>query len=200
MTFKRKFLAGLVITVPAMLTIFVFFQFFKFVDSFLDPLYIALLGRHYTGIGFLSAVLLIFVFGLFSTNVLGKKILTAVEKVFLHIPVFKSVYTAIKQLVDAFSPENKSSFKQFVIVEYPRPGVHSFGFLTNECMVSSSDGDRNLKAVYVPTNNLYLGEIVLFDEKSIIFTSIPIDEGIKIILSGGTAAPGCIKGTKGVAT
>lgn len=197
-TFKRKFLAGLIVTIPAVITILVIVGLFKFIDGILGPFFDAMLGRHTAGLGFITAIVIVFIVGIISTNVFGKKILGFVEKIFLHIPVFKSIYTSLKQLVDAFSPENTSSFKNFVIVEYPRPGAYAFGFLTKECTIESNDqAHLPLKAVYIPTNNLYLGEIVLFDCKSIIHTDIPIEEGIKIILSGGISAPSIIQTCKG---
>lgn len=195
--FKRKFLAGLIITVPAVITIFVIVSLFRFIDGILGPFFDLFLGRHIAGLGFITAIVTVFLIGIISTNVFGKKVLGFMEKIFLNIPVFKSIYTAIKQLVDAFSPENKSAFKQFVIIEYPRPGVYAFGFLTKECVVQTQDGEKSLKAVYIPTNNLYLGEIVLLEENGLTYTEIPIEEGIKIILSGGIAAPSRISGTKG---
>ncbi|MGE5300368.1 MAG: DUF502 domain-containing protein, partial [Acidobacteriota bacterium] len=86
------------------------------------------------------------------------------------------------------------SFKKFVIIEYPRTGVFAFGFLTKECTIRKERNGKEscLRAVYVPTNNLYLGEIVLVSESDVFYTNIPIDEGIKIILSGGIAAPNMI--------
>ncbi|MFZ6016154.1 MAG: DUF502 domain-containing protein [Nitrospirota bacterium] len=191
-TFKRRFFAGLLISIPAIITFLVIGWFFKFVDGLLGPLYYNILGYHIPGLGFISAVVLIFIVGVISTNVFGRKIIGCFEKSVLKIPVFKGIYTAIKQLVDAFSPESRgSSFKKFVIVEYPRPGVFSFGFLTKECTIKAESSGREscLRAVYIPTNNLYLGEIVLFRESDVFYTNIPIDEGIKIILSGGIGAP-----------
>jgi len=192
-TFKRKFLAGLIVTVPVVFTVLVLAGLFKFVDGILSPFFDFLLGMHIAGLGFISAIGIVFLIGIISTNVFGKKLLDLMEKIFLHIPVFKSIYTAIKQLVDAFSPENNSAFKRFVIVEYPRTGVYAFGFMTKECTTIRSDGrEVCMKAVYIPTNNLYLGDIVLFDDKSVIYTDIPIEDGIRIILSGGIAAPSLI--------
>jgi uncharacterized membrane protein len=191
-TFKRKFLAGLIVTVPVVFTVLVLAGLFKFVDGILSPFFDALLGRHISGLGFIAAIGIVFLIGIISTNVFGKKLLDLVERIFLHIPVFKSIYTAIKQLVDAFSPENKSAFKQFVIVEYPRAGAYAFGFMTKECTVQCNGQDVCMKAVYIPTNNLYLGDIVLLDESCIIYTDIPIEDGIRIILSGGIAAPSII--------
>ena len=119
-TLKRKFLAGLIVSIPAVITVLVIVWFFEFVDGILGPLYNKMLGYNVHGLGFISAVILIFLIGIISTNVFGKKLIEFFEKAVVRIPVFKGIYTAIKQLVDAFSPENNSSFKKFVIVEYPR--------------------------------------------------------------------------------
>ena len=196
-TFRRKFLAGLIVTIPAVITVLVIVGLFRFIDGILGPFFDMMLGKHTSGLGFITAIITVFIVGIISTNVFGKKILGFIEKIFLKIPVFKSIYTSIKQLVDAFSPENTSSFKKFVIVEYPRPGAYAFGFLTKECTIQANALELPLKAIYIPTNNLYLGEIVLLDNKSIIHTDIPIEEGIKIILSGGISAPSMIQASKG---
>lgn len=199
-TFKRRFIAGLFVSVPAIITFLVIGWFFRSVDGILEPVYFKILGDHYPGLGFISAIILVFVVGIVSTNVFGKKIIKFFENILLNIPVFKGFYTAIKQLVDAFSPDNKSaSFKKFVIIEYPRAGVFAFGFLTNEGTIKAENsGDETcLRAVYVPTNNLYLGEIVLVKDEDVFYTDLPIDEGIKIILSGGIAAPLRIREAKG---
>lgn len=194
-TFKRKFIAGLFVSIPAIITILVIGKFFTFVDSLLEPLYFRILGYYTPGMGFVSAIILIFLIGIISTNVFGKKVIKGLENIFLKLPVFKGFYTAVKQLVDAFSPESKTtSFKRFVVIEYPRKGTYAFGFLTKESTVMACQNRTELclRAVYVPTNNLYLGEIVLVSEGDVFYTDIPIDEGIKIILSGGIASPNMI--------
>ncbi|OGW28530.1 MAG: hypothetical protein A2X59_08645 [Nitrospirae bacterium GWC2_42_7] len=197
--FKKVFLAGLFVSVPAIITILAIRVFFLFVDGLLGPLYLKILGFDVPGLGFISAIVLIFVIGVISTNVFGKKIIRFLERIFMSIPVFKGFYTAVKHLFDAFSPENKSvSFKKFVIIEYPRIGLFAFGFLTKECtMIAEKTGEETcLRAVYVPTNNLYLGEIVLVKDSNMFYTDIPIEDGMKIILSGGIAAPSIIKEVK----
>ena len=199
-TFKRRFVAGLLISIPAIITFLVIWWLFNFFDSFLEPLYYRILGYHVHGLGFISTILLIFIVGIISTNVFGRKIIESIEHLILKIPVFKGIYSSVKQLVDAFSPESKlSSFKKFVVVEYPRPQVYAYGFLTKECVMSTAreTGETNLKAVYIPTNLIYFGEIALFRDEQIIFTDIPIEEGIKIILSGGIATPAKISEVKG---
>jgi uncharacterized membrane protein len=199
-TFKRRFVAGLLISIPAIITFLVIWWLFNFFDSFLEPLYYRILGYHVHGLGFISTIFLIFIVGIISTNVFGRKIIESIEHLILKIPVFKGIYSSVKQLVDAFSPESKlSSFKKFVVVEYPRPQVYAYGFLTKECVMSTAReaGETNLKAVYIPTNLIYFGDIALFRDEQIIFTDIPIEEGIKIILSGGIATPAKISEVKG---
>jgi len=189
-TFKKKFIAGLFVLIPITVTLSVLIWFFKIVDGLLGQFYDNLLGFHTAGLGFVTIILLIFLAGTISTNVFGKKVLTLVEKWLLHIPVVKGIYMPIKQMVDAFSPENKSAFKKFVIVEYPRTGVYSFGFLTKECCLKpAGNSEICLKAVYIPTNNLYLGSVALFKEDEVFYTKLTVDEGMKIILSGGIVTP-----------
>jgi len=191
-TLKRKFLAGLFVLIPALITFLVIVWFFNFVDSFLEPFYFKILGYHFPGIGFISAILIIFFVGVISTNVFGKRIIESLERLLLKIPVLKGIYTSVKQLVEAFSPESRgSSFKKFVMVEYPREGVYSYGFLTKDCVIKAEKDGREscLKAVYIPTNLIYFGDIVLFSAEHVFFTDIPIEDGIKIILSGGIATP-----------
>jgi uncharacterized membrane protein len=195
---KRKFLAGLVVLIPVILTLKVIIWFFRFVDDQLAFMFDKMLGYHVSGLGFISAIAAVFLVGIISTNVIGKRMIGFMDAFLLKIPIFKGIYTGLKQLANAFSPENTSSFKKFVIVEYPRPGAFAFGFLTKECSVrSESNGEeRCFRAVYVPTNNLYLGEVILFKGEDVFYTDIPIEEGIKIILSGGIATPPKIIGAK----
>ncbi|GAB5047326.1 DUF502 domain-containing protein [Thermodesulfovibrio sp. TK110] len=197
LTFKRKFIAGLIVTIPVAISIFILIQLFKIIDGLLGPIYDYIFGKHIAGLGFITALLVVFIVGVISTNVFGKKLLDQIEKLlFLKIPIFKSLYSSLKQLIDAFSPENRTSFQKFVIVEYPRKDSFMFGFQTKECFLRENNMEKKLIAVYIPTNNLYLGEVVLFEPESVIHTNIPIQEGIKIILSGGIAAPQIIRGDK----
>jgi len=192
-TFKQKFIAGLIVSIPAMVTVFLIIWLFGFIDGFLSPIYDRLFGRHISGMGFVTTITLIFLLGLIATNVIGKKVISAVEKPLLTLPILRSFYAPLKSIVDAFY--TSSSFKQFVIVEFPRLGVYAFGFLTKENTVRyCADGScQNLMAVYIPTNHLYFGEIALFDPKDVFYTDMSVEDGIKIVLSGGIATPAMLK-------
>ena len=194
-TFKRKFIAGLIVSIPALVSVLVIVWIFRTIDDFLSPAYEEVFHHHIYGLGFVSAVGIIFMLGIVSTNVIGKKVIRAVERSLMNIPVLKSVYSPIKSVMDSFS--NSASFKKFVIIEYPRKGVFAFGFLTKEHAIKMhEDGTtQDLAAVYIPTNNLYLGEIAMFRQEDIFHTGILVEDGIKIVLSGGIATPNMMKET-----
>jgi uncharacterized membrane protein len=194
---KRKLLTGLFITFPAVLSVIAIIWLFELLDGILGHELKMLLGQYYyPGTGLVLSVLGVYMVGVMATTVLGKTIIERTERMILRLPVFKSFYSTFKQLGDAFSPENRSAFKKFVIVEYPRLGVHSFGFLTKECVLKNDLGEEECyNTVYVPTNNLYLGEVILFKKDEVVVTDMSIEEGIKILLSAGIAAPNIIQKT-----
>ena len=186
--FKVRFFTGVFVTLPVVLTAWVFWLFYASVDGFMAPLYEHLLGRHLPGLGFLTAVLIIFVIGVFATNVVGRRVLQWGERLILYIPLVRRVYPTVKDFVDAFSPNRRSGFREFVVVEHPREGAYSYGFLTGDVRVEGTKLDA-LLSVYVPTNHLYLGEIVLVPRDTVVSTGLSIEDGVRIILSAGTAAP-----------
>jgi uncharacterized membrane protein len=92
-------------------------------------------------------------------------------------------------LVDSFSPERRSSFKEVVLVQHPREGTYAFGFVTSEILLETPHGKREMVTVFVPTNNLYLGDVVVIPRDDVIPTALGVEEGLRIILSAGTATP-----------
>jgi uncharacterized membrane protein len=186
--FKVRFFTGVVVTLPVILTAWLFWLFYSSVDDFMAPLYQHLLGQHLPGLGFITAVLIIFCVGVFATNVVGRRILQWGERIIRYIPLVRRVYPTVKDFVDAFSPNRRSGFREFVIVEHPRDGAYSYGFLTGDIRIEGTKPDV-LQSVYVPTNHLYLGDIVLVPPDAIMPTGLTVEDGIRIILSAGTAAP-----------
>src|SRR6266536_1885498 len=136
-----------------------------------------------------SAWLLYVFWGTVATNVVGRRILVRVERLFIRVPIFRSIYPSIKQLIEAFSPEKRHAFKAVVLAEHPRKGEFVFGFVTSEVVVETPDGKRDMVTVFVPTNNLYLGDVIVLPRKDIITTGLTVEEGIRVILSAGTATP-----------
>jgi uncharacterized membrane protein len=186
--FKVRFFTGVFVTLPVILTAWLFWLFYSSVDDFMAPLYRHLLGRHLPGLGFITAILIIFCVGVFATNVVGRRILLWGERIIRYIPLVRRVYPTVKDFVDAFSPNRRSGFREFVIVEHPRDGAYSYGFLTGDVRIEGAKPDV-LQSVYVPTNHLYLGDIVLVPPDAIMPTGLTVEDGIRIVLSAGTAAP-----------
>jgi uncharacterized membrane protein len=136
----------------------------------------------------LSTALAIVLVGAFATNMLGKRVLQRAEGWLLRVPVFKTIYSPVKQLVVAFSPDNEAGFKRVVMIEDPRRG-YVLGFLTREFVVDRGSGPEPLLAVYVPTNHLYLGDVVICARDRASFPDLSVEEGIRIFLTGGMALP-----------
>ena len=104
------------------------------------------------------------------------------------MPVFRTIYAPVKQLIAAFSPDNESGFKRVVMVEDPRRG-YALGSRRGSSPSTAGNGPEPLLAVYVPTNHLYLGDIVIVERDRAMFPDISVEDGIKIFLTGGMALP-----------
>ena len=194
--FRRSFIAGFLVTVPLFISVVAFIMLFDVVDGLTTPLYDRLLGRRIPGLGVLSTAAAIVLVGAFATNVIGRRVLQRAEGWLLRVPVFRTIYAPLKQLVVAFSPDNESGFKRVVMVEDARRGF-MLGFLTREFTVDQGTGPLPMVAVYVPTNHLYLGDIVICERDRATFPDISVEEGLKIFLTGGMALPPRIRGWRG---
>ena len=190
---RRSFLTGLVVTVPLLITVVTLVWFFRFVDGFARPLSMYFLGREVPGLGVLMTTASILLAGAIATNVIGRRILQRGEQWLLNVPLFKTVYAPVKQLIAAFSPDSESGFKKVVIVDDPRRGM-VIGFLTREFTIDRGVGPEPMVAVYVPTNHLYLGDVLVFPRGQVLYPDVTVEEGIRIFLTGGMALPGAIKG------
>jgi uncharacterized membrane protein len=186
---KVRFITGFFVIVPAIATSWLLYVFWDAIDSFFSPGYERMFGRRIPGLGFLTAVLLVLVMGIIATNVVGRRILARIERLLTRVPIFRSIYPTIKELIASFSPEKRGSFKEVVLAEHPRKGAFAFGFVTSELLVEGPDGKRQMVTVFVPTNNLYLGDVIVVPREEAMATGLSVEEGIRIILSAGTASP-----------
>jgi uncharacterized membrane protein len=185
---RRSFVTGFFVTVPLFISVAAIIWIFNVVDGLTTPLYDRLLGRRIPGLGTVSTAIVIVLVGAVARNVFGRRILSRGEEWLLKVPVFRTIYAPVKQLIAAFSPDNESGFKRVVMIEDPRRG-YALGFQTREFIVDRGRGAESLLAVYVPTNNLYLGDIVIVERDRAAFPDISVEDGIKIFLTGGMALP-----------
>lgn len=189
---RRSFITGFFVTVPLIISVAALVWVFQVVDSVTEPLSVRLLGRAVPGLGVLLTAGIILVVGVLATNVIGKRVLQRTEYYLLQVPVFKTVYAPVKQLVAAFSPDNEAGFKKVVIVEDPKRGM-LLGFLTKEFTLDRGRGPEPLVAVYVPTNHLYLGDVIVYPREQASFPELTVEEGIRIFLTGGMALPSTLR-------
>jgi uncharacterized membrane protein len=189
---RRRFIARFFVTVPLFISVAAFVWIFGVVDGLTTPMYDRLLGRRIPGLGIASTALAILLVGVFATNVMGKRVLLRTEGWLLRVPVFRTIYAPIKQLIVAFSPDNEAGFKRVVLVDDPERGSR-LGFLTREFTADRGHGPEALVAVYVPTNHLYLGDILICERGRVAFPDISVQDGIRIFLTGGMALPPRVK-------
>ena len=189
---RRRFLAGFFVTVPLVISVAALVWIFGIIDDFTAPLATRLVGRAAPGVGILMMVLFVLAVGVVATNVIGRRILGRAEQLLTRVPVFKTIYSPVKQLVAAFSPDNEYGFKRVVMVEDERCGL-VMGFLTKEFTVDRGRGPEALITVYVPTNHLYLGDIVVFPAEQAFFPDLTVEEGVRIFLTGGMSMPADVR-------
>lgn len=189
---RRKFLTGLVVTVPLLITVVTLVWTFRFVDGVARPVALFWLGREVPGLGVLATGAFILFMGVVATNVIGRRILQRTEGWLLTVPLFKTVYSPVKQLVAAFSPDSETGFKRVVIVDDARRGL-AIGFLTREFTIDRGQGPEPMVAVFVPTNHLYIGDVGVYPRAQAFFPDISVEEGIRIFLTGGMALPNAVK-------
>jgi uncharacterized membrane protein len=185
---RRSFITGFFVMVPLFISVAAFIWLFNLVDGATTPLYDRLLGRRIPGLGIATTGLAVVLVGAFARNVIGGRVLQQTEVWLLRVPVFNKIYSPVKQLVAAFNPDSETGFKRVVMIEDGRRG-YTLGFLTREFTVDRGRGPEALLAVFVPTNNLYLGDIVICERDRAVFPDISVDDGIRIFLTGGMALP-----------
>jgi uncharacterized membrane protein len=186
---RRNFIAGFFVTVPLVISVAALVWIFRFIDDLMRPFFDALIGRPIPGLGLLTTALVVLLVGTIATNVIGKRVLQRAESYLTRVPVFRTIYAPVKQLVVAFSPDNEHGFKRVALVEDASRG-HVLGFLTKEFTVDRGRGPETLFAVYVPTNHLYLGDVIICAPDRVVFPEITVEQGIRIFLTGGMALPG----------
>ena len=190
---RAKIFAGILVIRPLGITFLVLKFVFNSLDSILGPLIpditVSLFRRAFPlpYVGLISFLLLLYLIGLITTNVLGRKMIGWGDRLFTAIPVVKNIYTSSKQLTDAFSATRKGSFRQAVFVEFPQEGNYVLGFVTNELM----DIERQTKVtVFVPTAFVPPQGFLLFlPKEKTLPAQLTVEEAIKTIMSVGIVTP-----------
>jgi uncharacterized membrane protein len=190
---RTKIFAGILVILPLGITFLVLMFVFNTLDNLLGPLTppvsISLFKREFSipGLGIIGFFLLLYLIGVIATNVLGRKLVTWGDRLFTAIPVVKNIYSASKQLTDAFSATRKGSFRQAVFVEFPREGNYMLGFVTNEL---TDLEDQKRVTVFVPTAFVPpQGFLIFLPKEKVLISRLTIEEAIKAIMSVGIVTP-----------
>lgn len=196
---RNLLLGGLLVLAPAYLTVYVLGALFRFMDGIFAPLIDRTLNAllherslHIPGLGIALTLLVILFLGWFSERVLGRRILDSIEGFIRRIPVAKSVYGATKGVLEAVSRDQAEAFKRVVLVEYPRRGIYGIGFVTGAGARWGDDPrvGEDLVPVFVPTTpNPTSGYLLLVPPREIIECPMTVEEGVRMIVSGGILQP-----------
>lgn len=184
---KTTFARGLVVLIPVVITVWVLNILFSAVDGITSPIFDHLLERHIPGLGFLSMIVLILMVGLLSRNLIGRAIFRFFERILFSIPLARTIYSSMKDLISAFQTNGKGrSFKQVLLIEYPRAGLFTIGFATNELRVHRGTNESDMVTVYIPNPpNPTSGLMILVPRADVHVLDMSVEEGIKMVLSGG---------------
>ncbi|MGE5577540.1 MAG: DUF502 domain-containing protein [Syntrophothermus sp.] len=189
---RNYLITGMIILLPLVVTLYVLWTGFNIVDGLLGGLIARLLRREIPGAGTLVTLFLTILVGAVATNIIGKRLITFGENILARIPVVRSIYSTVKQVIDAFAVQNRDAFKRVVMIEYPRRGLYSIGFVTGEGLgeILGSRVTEELLTVFIPTApNPTTGFFVLLPRQEVIPLEMTVEEGLKLVISGGVIIP-----------
>lgn len=184
---RRQFLTGILVIVPIGLTAWILYWIFTAIDALLQPVIEPVLGRPVPGVGFGITIVLIYLVGVIASNVGGKRLIRYGESLLAKVPVVRPLYSGIKQILESFSTPGEAGLMQPVLIEFPRKGVWTMGFITNESTTQSGETQLN---IFIPTApNPMSGFLQIVREDEVIRTNIPVEEALKMIISAGRVSP-----------
>ena len=190
--FRRSFLTGLLVLLPTVVTAYVLYRIFVWVDGFLKPIIARYPFLDIPGIGFLAVVLIILLAGVLGGNLFGKTLYRWFEGGFEKIPLVRSIYVAIKQISEVFLKQERTVFKKVVLVQYPRPGIYMIGFVTSSWRFTDPSGlEHEFITVFLPTSpNPTTGFLIIIPPHEAIASDLSIEDAFKVVISGGAVVPG----------
>ncbi len=188
---RTYLITGLLVVLPVGVTVGVLAWLFRTMDSVLGSMFRVRLGIEVPGLGLITGILLILATGFMASNVLGKRLVQKFDQVILRIPFARTIYAATKQLSDAILQQNRSAFRQAVVVEWPRPGIYTVGFVTGETRgeVQAKTVERLVNVFVVTTPNPTTGFLTLVPESQLIPLEMSVEDAVKLVMSAGIVTP-----------
>lgn len=186
-TIRNQFIIGLIVAIPLSVTLLILLWVFNVIDSFLQPIIGLLFGYTIPGIGFIITLLLIYLTGVVSSNVAGRNFIRLGETLVYRVPLVRTLYSAVKQVVANFSGPSRNNFLKVVLVEYPRKGVVSLAFVT--CETRDESGKRLLSLLVPTAPNPLSGYVIVVSEDEVMPANMRVDDAMKMIISCGAILP-----------
>lgn len=197
---RNLFIAGLLVLLPISITFFVLTFLFQKLDNLLSPAFVKLLiflglplheGQFIPGLGFVATILIILFTGLITRNIVGRKLFNLGEIFVEKIPVARSIYSGAKQIIETVTKSQADAFSKVVMIQYPRKGLFSLGFITCESKGEIQENiEEDVVNVFIPTTpNPTSGMLIFVPKKDIIPLTMTVEEGIKLVVSGGIVTP-----------
>lgn len=193
---KSYFITGLLVLVPLCITIWVLSTLIGLMDQSLLLLPVtwrpeAQFGYQIPGIGAILTLLIVFGTGVIATNFFGKRLIEFWEALLARVPVVKSIYYSVKQVSDTLFSDSGQAFRKALLVQYPRQGSWTIGFLTGQ---PGGDVANHLQgeyvSVYIPTTpNPTSGFFLMMPAADVVELDMSVDEALKYIISMGVVAP-----------
>lgn len=181
------FAAGLLILIPVVITYLVLKILFDAIDGVLNPTIVGLTKREIPGLGLIALIVLIYLSGLLSANLLGRKLIGFSQSLLLRTPIVRAIYSSARLLIESFSGSSTTGFKRVVMIEHPRKGIWSIGFLTG---MTKNERDQQLAIVYIPTAPTpNSGFVALLPLKEVRDTDLSVQTAMSLVLSGGISTP-----------
>jgi uncharacterized membrane protein len=181
---KKYFITGLLVLIPLWATYYVLSGLLRMIDGILGDLPSYLIGYRIPGMGIITLVLFILAVGILSANYIGNRLLRYGEMSMQRVPIVSGIYTTVKQIMETFSV--KHSFQGVGLVEYPRIGCYSLGFITGEVAGPTISRSGGFVSVFVPTTpNPTAGFLLILPKEEVTRLDMTVDEGMKFIISLG---------------
>ena len=194
---RSWFFTGILVMTPLILTIYVVWAFITFVDNLVVPLVpIEYRPSYYLpfsipGLGLIIVFLFTTIVGILATGLFGRTLIRLWENILNRMPVVRSVYSAIKQILETVMATQSDAFRQAVLVEYPRKDIWAIGFVTGSTKGEVSENvNKKMVNVFMPTTpNPTSGFLLFFPEKDLIFLEMSVEDALKLVVSGGMVVP-----------
>jgi len=196
--FRRHFLAGILVTSPILITVYVTWLIVTFIDAQVAGLlpnsldFTKQLPHQIPGLGLIISIVVITFIGAITPGFIGRTLLKVGERILDNTPVVRSIYSAIKQIMETVMSTNSESFREVVLVEYPRKGIWVIGFVTGETKGEvQSLKKETLINVFIPTTpNPTSGFLLFLPKKDLMYMKMKVEDAVKMVISGGIVTPG----------